>query len=109
MALEATSADSFHAIAEPNRRLLLDLLRDGEQAVGGLVGVTGLSYSLVSQHLHVLRDAGAVERRAAGRQRVYRLNATPLRAVHDWTARYEQFWVDRLDRLARQMEEGSPR
>ena len=106
MALEATSPDPFHAISEPNRRALLDLLRDGEQPVGALVGATGLSYSLVSQHLHVLRDAGAVERRAAGRQRVYWLNAVPLRAVHAWTARYEQFWADRLDRLSRQLEEG---
>src|SRR5215510_4572622 len=96
MALEAPSSDPFQAISEPNRRALLDLLRYGEHPVGALVGATGLSYSLVSQHLHVLRDAGAV----------YRLNAAPLQAVHDWTARYERFWADRLDRLGRQLEEG---
>ena len=91
--------DPFHAISEPNRRALLELLRQGEQPVGALVGATGLSYSLVSQHLQVLRDAGAVERRSEGRQRVYRLDATPLRVVHEWTAEYERFWSERLDRL----------
>ena len=106
MALAAVTPDPFHAISEPNRRVLLDLLRDDERDVGALVGTTGLSYSLVSQHLQVLRDAGAVDRRAVGRHRLYRLNAAPLQAVHDWIARYERFWSERLDRLGRQLEEG---
>jgi DNA-binding transcriptional ArsR family regulator len=95
----ATGADPFQAIAEANRRTLLDLLRDGEQPVGGLVEATGLSYPLVSQHLHVLLDAGVVTRRPAGRQRIYRVEAEPLRVVHDWTAEYETFWQERLARL----------
>jgi DNA-binding transcriptional ArsR family regulator len=104
MAREAATSDPFHAISEPNRRALLELLRDGEQAVGSLVGATGLSYSLVSQHLQVLRDAGTVERRTDGRRRLYRLDAAPLRVVHDWTTAYERFWSERLDRLRRQLE-----
>ncbi len=95
----AASADPFHAIVEENRRRLLDLLRGGEQPVGGLVEATGLSYPLVSQHLHVLLDAGVVSRRQAGRQRIYNLDAAPLRVVHDWTAEYETFWQERLGRL----------
>ena len=109
MALAAVTSDPFHAISEPNRRALLDLLHDDERDVGALVAATGLSYSLVSQRLQVLRDAGAVDRRAAGRHRLYRLNATPLQAVHDWIARYERFWPERLDRLGRQLEEGGSR
>jgi len=99
VARATASSDAFTAIAEGNRRLLLDLLRTGEQPVGELVGATGLSYSLVSQHLHVLLDAGVVERRPEGRQRIYRLDAEPLRAVHDWTAEYEIFWQERIARL----------
>lgn len=104
MSRAAASSDAFHAIAEGNRRGLLDILRDGEQPVGGLVSATGLSYSLVSQHLQVLLDAGVVERRAEGRQRIYRLDATPLRGVHDWTAEYERFWGERLARLRRRLD-----
>jgi DNA-binding transcriptional ArsR family regulator len=100
----AAAADAFHAIAEGNRRALLDVLRGGEQPVGTLVDATGMSYSLVSQHLQVLLDAGVVDRRPAGRQRIYRLEATPLRAVHDWTAEYERFWQERLSRLRQRLD-----
>jgi len=100
----AAGSDAFHAIAEENRRALLDLLRDGELPVGGLVGATGLSYSLVSQHLRVLLDAGVVVRRPEGRQRIYALDAAPLRAVHDWTGEYERFWEERLARLRRRLD-----
>jgi DNA-binding transcriptional ArsR family regulator len=99
----APGSDTFRAIAEGNRRVLLDVLRGGEEPVGGLVEATGLSYSLVSQHLRVLLDAGVVERSAEGRQRIYRLDAAPLRVVHDWTAEYEQFWEERLVRLRRRL------
>ncbi len=101
----AASSDAFHAVADGNRRALLDVLRGGEQPVGGLVAATGLSYSLVSQHLHVLLDAGVVARRPEGRRRMYRLDAAPLRVVHDWTAEYERFWEERLARLRRRLDE----
>jgi DNA-binding transcriptional ArsR family regulator len=97
--------DAFHAISDGNRRELLDVLRDEERPVGALVEATGLSYSLVSQHLQVLLDAGIVIRRPEGRQRIYRLQAAPLRVVHDWTAAYEQFWKERLSRLRRRLDE----
>jgi DNA-binding transcriptional ArsR family regulator len=105
MSRVAASSDAFHAIAEGNRRALLDQLRDGEQPVGGLVAAKGLSYSLVSQHLQVLLDAGVVARRPDGRRRIYRLDAAPLQLVHDWTAEYEQFWEERLARLRRRLEQ----
>ena len=101
----AASSDAFRAISDGNRRVLLDLLRLGELPVGGLVDATGLSYSLVSQHLDVLHDAGMVARRPEGRQRIYRLEPAPLRAVHDWTTEYECFWQERIDRLRGHLEE----
>jgi len=105
MAPTATNPDAFHAIAEGNRRALLDLLRGQERSVGELVDATGLSYSLTSQHLQVLLDAGVVSRRPEGRQRIYRLQAAPIRVVHDWTAEYERFWKERIDRLRRGLDE----
>lgn len=98
------SSDAFHAIAEGNRRALLDILRVGEQPVGELVAATGLSYSLVSQHLHVLLDAGVVATRPDGRRRIYQLDAGPLQGVHDWTAEYERFWGERLAHLRRRLD-----
>jgi DNA-binding transcriptional ArsR family regulator len=95
----ASAADVFHAIADANRRALLDAMAAGETPVGELTKATGLSYSAVSQHLAILHEAGLVRRRKDGKQRFYRLVATPLREVHNWTSRYEQFWRGRLGRL----------
>ena len=105
----SSHADVFHAIADANRRALLDAVAAGETAVGTLVDRTGLSYSAVSQHLSILRDVGLVMRRERGRHRLYRLRARPLRAVHTWTLGYEQFWKTKLRALRRVLEEQSRR
>ena len=99
MGRAVAGSDVFQAIAEPHRRLILDVLRHGDRSVGGLVEATGLSYSLVSQHLKVLLDARTVVRRPQGRRRIYRLDAAPLREVRDWTGEYERFWHERIARL----------
>jgi DNA-binding transcriptional ArsR family regulator len=97
----ARKVDVFHAVADVNRRKLIDALRTGERPVGALVDEIGLSYSAVSQHLKVLHRAGLVERRADGLQRIYRLEAGPLHDVHTWTEQYRTFWNSRLARLHR--------
>jgi DNA-binding transcriptional ArsR family regulator len=99
MSRSLASADVFHAVADANRRGVLDRLAKGEATVGEVVGEVGLSYSAVSQHLAILLDVGLVRRRQDGRQRVYRLNAAPLREVARWVSPYERFWTQRLDRL----------
>jgi DNA-binding transcriptional ArsR family regulator len=101
----SSTTDVFHAVADANRRTMLDFLALGESSVGALVEHAGLSYSAVSQHLSVLLDVGLVRRRQDGRQRLYRLDPAPLRAVHDWTNHYERFWRGKLARLHRILEE----
>jgi DNA-binding transcriptional ArsR family regulator len=93
------SEDVFRAIAEPHRRALIELMEPGPRAVGELVAASGMSYSATSQHLAILREAGLVSSHAAGRHRVYQLHPAPLKAVHDWSARYSEFWRDRLEAL----------
>jgi len=58
-----------------------------------------MSLPAVSQHLRQLREAGLVEERRQGRQRIYRLEATPLREVADWLSHFEDFWRTRLVKL----------
>ncbi len=84
MARAATTADAFNAVAEPRRREILDLLAGGERPVNDLVALLGLAQPLVSKHLRVLREVGLVDVRGDGRQRVYRLNAGPLKPIYDW-------------------------
>jgi len=105
MARAATTTDVFNAVAEPQRRALLDALTDRERAVGELVRDLGLSQPQVSKHLRVLREVGAVEVRVAGRQRLYRVNGQALRPIHDWVGGYEQLWADRFDALDDVLEE----
>jgi DNA-binding transcriptional ArsR family regulator len=91
-------------VAEPTRRRILDLLREGERPVGELVAALGLSQPAVSKHLRVLRDAGLVAVRVDGSRRRYRLRPEPLRELDAWLAPYRAFWDDRLDALERRLD-----
>jgi DNA-binding transcriptional ArsR family regulator len=95
----ATTTDAFNAVAEPRRRQLLDLLAQGELPVTELVQRTGLAQPLVSKHLRVLREVGAVAVREDGRQRLYRVDGRALKPIFDWVSRYEALWTERLDAL----------
>jgi DNA-binding transcriptional ArsR family regulator len=105
MARAATTTDAFNAVAEPRRRQILDALAGGERPVNDLVAILGLPQPLVSKHLRVLREVGLVEARDEGRQRLYRLNAGPLKPIHDWVSSYEQMWTARFERLDAVLEE----
>ncbi|MEN3315181.1 MAG: hypothetical protein V7605_1415 [Acidimicrobiaceae bacterium] len=95
---------AYAALAEPHRRQILDLLREGEQPVGTLVEQLGISQPGVSKHLRVLREAGLVRRRANGKQRLYGLEAAPLAEVDAWLAPYRELWAGHLDALERHLE-----
>jgi DNA-binding transcriptional ArsR family regulator len=90
---------SFAVLAEPARRHILDLLRDGERSVGELVADLRLSQPGVSKHLRVLRDAGLVQARIDAQRRVYQLRPEPLAELDAWLAPYRRFWGARLDAL----------
>ncbi|WP_309643590.1 metalloregulator ArsR/SmtB family transcription factor [Phenylobacterium sp.] len=94
----------FEALAEPNRRRLLDLLRAGERPAGELVAAMDLSQPGVSKHLKALREAGLVSVRADGQQRIYRLEARRLADLDAWLKPYRHFWADHLDALEGHLE-----
>ena len=99
MARAATTSDVFNAIAEPQRREILVLLRTGERPVTELARELDMAQPSASKHLRVLREVGLVRDRQAGKQRLYRLDARGLRPVHAWTGGFEQFWNESFDRL----------
>jgi DNA-binding transcriptional ArsR family regulator len=96
---------AFDVIAEPNRRRILDLLRDCERPVGELVEQLQVSQPAVSKHLKVLREAGFVRVRGDAQRRLYSVCAEPLRAVDDWLVPYRAMWASRLDDLERHLDE----
>ena len=99
VARSSTTSDVFNAIAETRRREILDALIAGEKAVGAIVDDRSMSQPQVSKHLRVLSEVGLVRCRADGRRRLYSLEPARLRPFHEWLAKYEQAWNDRLDRL----------
>lgn len=90
---------TFAALAEPNRRHLVSLLRDRELPVGALVDRTGMSQPSVSKHLRVLREAGLVAVRRDAQQRLYRLRLEPFVEADEWLAPFIAVWNERLDAL----------
>jgi DNA-binding transcriptional ArsR family regulator len=77
----------------------LDTLIGGEKAVGAIVDDLSMSQPQVSKHLRVLSEVGLVSCHAEGRRRLYRLEPAHLRPMHEWLAKYEQAWKERLDRM----------
>ena len=89
----------FMAIADPVRRDILALLRQGEQAAGTLVDTLALPQPNVSKHLKTLREAGLVTIRVDGPRRLYSLDPKPLAELDAWLAPYREFWAGKLDAL----------
>jgi DNA-binding transcriptional ArsR family regulator len=94
------SAEStFSALADPTRRAVLDLLRQGSQPAGRIAQAFPVSRPAISKHLRLLRRAHLVQERREGRHRFYQLNPEPLKAVDSWLQQYRVFWSASLVRL----------
>src|SRR5215471_10127395 len=90
---------AFHALADPTRRAVLDLLRKGRQPAGQIAQAFPVSRPAISKHLRLLRRAHLVNEHREGRHRFYHLNPEPLRAVDSWLEQYRTFWATSLNNL----------
>ena len=97
--------DRFAALAEPNRRRMIELLGSGPLSASTLAGKFDLSAPAVSQHLKALREAGLVRVRIDGQRRIYSLDPEGLAAVEDWLGRVRGEWRRRLDALESALKE----
>lgn len=102
---EAVRRDIFQALSDPTRRAILELLRDGSQPVGNIARDFPVSRPAISRHLRILREAQLVSEIKVGRNRLYELNATPLKGVDDWLAHYRHMWQHQLRNLKRFVED----
>jgi DNA-binding transcriptional ArsR family regulator len=106
MARAATTLDVFNAVAEPRRREIINVLMDGrERAVGEVVDAVGMPQPSVSKHLSVLLKVGVVTVTRNGQMRMYRLNGSNLKPVHDWAKTFERYWSNQLDRIKERAEQ----
>jgi DNA-binding transcriptional ArsR family regulator len=95
----AVQMDTFHALADPTRRQIVEALRAGEQQVNDVVDKLDIHQSGVSRHLRILLEAGFVRVRPDGPRRLYSLRPEPFRELDDWLATYRGLWEKRLDRF----------
>jgi DNA-binding transcriptional ArsR family regulator len=99
----------FRILADPTRRLMLDLLAErGPLTVGELAAeFPDLVTSGISKHLMSLRAAGLVCATRRGRQQIYRLESDAfVAALSPWIAKYERYWTTALERLRDLAERG---
>lgn len=96
MAAAAPKRDVFRAVADINRRVLLQLLAEREMSLTEIARHFQTSRTAVAKHLRVLRNAGLVSVRRAGRETRYRLRPEPLLELRQWLTFFERFWQDKM-------------
>ena len=94
---------TFSALRDGTRRAIVARLADGETTLSDLAAPFDMSLTAVSKHLRVLSDAGLVDIEKRGRTRHCRLRGAPIKEAVDWLSKYEAFWIDRFDDLARHL------
>lgn len=92
-----TAYESLAALADPTRRAILELLRDGPLSVGELADAMPVSRPAVSQHLAVLREAKLVSEERQGTRHIFRADAEGLAALKGYL---EEYWGDVLGKFA---------
>ena len=97
--------DAFTALVEPNRRMMLEAMRQRPRTVNELVAVARLSQPAVSKHLKILKAAGLVVVRPEGQKRWYQLNPEPLRQVDQFLEPYREFLNKKLDGLEAHLDQ----
>lgn len=107
--MAAAPDDVFRALSDPTRRAIYErLVREGEQTVRSLTDFAGVSQPAVSKHLALLKVAGLVHDRPAGRLVHYRADPLGLAPLFDWMSVYSAFWKDRFDSLEELLERMDP-
>ncbi len=94
---------TFAALSDGTRRAIVARLADGETTLSELAEPFDMSLTAVSKHMRVLSDAGLVDIEKRGRTRHCRLSGAPIKEAVDWLNKYESFWIDRFDALARHL------
>ena len=95
---------AWSALVDPNRRAILEMLRQRPRAVGELADELGFSQPMTSKHLRVLRESGLVSVRVDAQRRIYAIDPGGLAELDAWLAPYRRLWNDRLDALGRHLD-----
>ena len=89
----------FHAMGDPTRRAIVELLAQGPLSVSALAAPLGVTLTAISQHLQILEEAGLAATQKIGRVRTCRLETRGLDVLQSWIAERRPLWDKRLDAL----------
>lgn len=95
------------ALADPQRRKVVDVLRAGPRSAGDLSRLVGVSAPALSRHLRLLKGSGIVSETHPdydARVRVYALRTESLGALKDWLETTERLWADQLTAFKTHLE-----
>ena len=95
----------FHALADPTRREIINMMAQRERTVSELAEPFDMSLAAVSKHIKVLERANLVERRITGRTHICSLNTESLSQASEWLRFYKKFWSNRFDLLEKELLE----
>ena len=94
-----TQTALFHALADPARLRIVEVMKLEECAVGDIVERMDIHQSGVSRHLRILAEAGFVQMRPDGQRRLYSLRKEAFDQLDAWVGGYRRHWEARLDRF----------
>ncbi len=95
----------FSALADQSRRKILVMLSKEQMHVNEIADKFNISRPAVSRHLRILERSKLITFKKEGRQRYYKLNPKPIKAVFDWLKFYDAFWENKLSTLKTFIEE----
>ncbi len=107
MLKQARLDETFRAMADPTRRAILERLSRGEARVTEVARPFPISLNSVSKHIQILERAELVQRRQVGRDHFLRINPRPIEEASAWIQSRTTLWNQRLDRLAKLLDEPS--
>ena len=99
-----TVQDSFKALADPTRRMILMHLGSKDMTIGELTAHFDMTRAAVKKHLNILENGKLISVHKSGRERINKLEPKSLKPVSDWLNYFEQFWDERLDALKNAIE-----
>lgn len=98
--------DAFHALAEPQRRKVVEILvHRGQLSASQICEEFDVTPQAISQHLRVLREANVLVMERRAQRRLYSFNPRSMHPIQAWTEQMARQWSGRLDRLGMALRE----
>ena len=97
--------DPWQALADPTRRRIIEILKEEDLTINEIAGHFDISRPAISKQLKILHESNLIEIEKSGRERSCALTLSGLEEVYEWVKQYESFWLTKLDRLEKFLDD----